>query len=133
MARTVVRSASAKGMITVVLADCNARVGADGGCRFIGSCEAECDNKNGLRFSAFLSEHELFAANTFWKAGYTWRSSWKSVHRLDYIMLPQRLFDGVVQCSVFDDVELARGVKEDHRLLFAELSFKGDCSEKSSK
>ena len=105
----------------MLLIDANARVG-EVTCGSIGGIAAEKENKNGARFRDTLSGLQLCAFNTFVDAGYTWRSNYDTVHRIDYICGPLFTFDWISNTRVLQDLELSTAGREDHRCVASTLS-----------
>ena len=73
------RSPNAK---IVVLLDANARVGSVAG-PGLGGAQPDEENSNGELFRAFLEATSLAAANTYFEAGATWCSTFRTEARID--------------------------------------------------
>ena len=85
-------------------------------------CEdPESPNDNGERLVGLLQRNGLAAYNSFFKAGYTWRSTYNTTSRIDYVCGPVRLKSQVYDCRCPESVDLAAGGVEDHKLVLAEL------------
>ena len=99
--------------------DCNGRVHGHG--HHIGTCEPEAFTDNGFRLLDHLSVCSLVATNTFFNAGYTWRSKHGKTSRIDFTLLGVENFDHLVYSSVAPDVVLSYTPTEDHRLVVSEI------------
>ena len=60
--------------MVILLIDSNGRHSGRGDDHF-GSCDAEVNNDNGERLVTLLQNPNLSAYNSFYEAGYTWRSA----------------------------------------------------------
>ena len=99
-----------------LMVDANARLGSvvDDG---VGDCERERENSNGSRLRHYLRSFGLCAVNSFFNAGWTWKSSRGPVARIDYVGLAKTLLPCVEDCYVHDQVDLTMQPWEDHRLV----------------
>eukprot|EP00973_Karenia_brevis_P049135 6815058-Karenia_brevis.AAC.1 len=77
---------------TVVLIDANGRVGSIPDMH-VGTCQPEVVNENGEMLYGTLAELEMFAENTFVDAGHTWVSGHGTKHRIDYILLSEKMHE----------------------------------------
>eukprot|EP00972_Heterocapsa_arctica_P083241 12264425-Heterocapsa_arctica.AAC.1 len=66
---------------------------------------AEQENDNGARLRYIVGQCSLAAVNTFFDAGYSWRSSHDKTHRIDYICFSDHLLTGVTWSSAISDIE----------------------------
>ena len=108
------------GHSVILLIDGNARMGSCADER-VGPYDAETENDNGERFRNMLRSTGLWATSTWFQVGYTWRSSYDTLHRIDYICLSTNLHRLTVSCEVKPMLGLARSAKEDHRCVAAAL------------
>ena len=95
------------------LIDANAKLGSVAS-EYIGGKECARENKNGSEVRMLLEKFALFAVNTFYEAGYTWKSSRGPTHRIDYVLLSRRLYHGVHCCRVMREIDLTFSKWEDH-------------------
>jgi hypothetical protein len=101
----------------VVGIDANARVGSIMS-PYIGALEVDPENDNGACLRYFLDQLELYAHNTFVKAGHTWTSGHGTTARIDYIctsVMPP------APACVLDTIELATSAREDHRVVASSI------------
>eukprot|EP00438_Fugacium_kawagutii_P015216 Skav228710 [mRNA] locus=scaffold3960:153821:158698:- [translate_table: standard] len=100
----------------VVIGDTNARIGSHIS-EAISSHAPEKESETGSMLHAFLQEHELFlpATHEEFHEGQTctWMSPSGSMHRIDFVMLPQTWKAFQIQSYVELDVDLAT-VRPDH-------------------
>ena len=91
-----------------ILADANAPINQEFS-PFTGDAGAEQLNQQGRLFGNFLTEHELFVPSTFhhFHVGHhhTWTHSNGAKYRRDYVLVPQRVFDIVVDSAVIADFD----------------------------
>ena len=106
-----------------MLTDVNARVGSIV-ISSIGCAEAASENENGSRLRHCLSTTGLFAVGSFHIAGFTWTSSFRTRHRIDYIGLPLGSDDiyRIDESIATDEIDLSTSTKEDHRCVLCRLS-----------
>ncbi|CAK0788322.1 unnamed protein product, partial [Prorocentrum cordatum] len=109
----------------VVLAglDANGRVQGHGDA--IGPCEPEPFTDNGNRLLSRLVACSLMAANTFYEAGYTWRSKHGTTARIDYTLLDIDLFSSLVESRVLPETVLSYTPTEDHRMVMSVVEVSG--------
>ena len=98
----------------ILLVDANGRLGSI--CtESVGGAEPDVESPNGEELHLFLTEWQLFAANTFWPLGQgTWQSTRDSQCRSHYVCLPLQWKNVVVSCSIETELPLARVSKVDH-------------------
>ena len=98
----------------ILLVDANGRLGSI--CtESVGGAEPDVESPNGEELHLFLTEWQLFAANTFWPLGQgTWQSTRDSQCRSDYVCLPLQWKNVVVSCSIETELPLALLSKVDH-------------------
>ena len=98
----------------ILLVDANGRLGSI--CtESVGGVEPDVESPNGEELHLFLTEWQLFAANTFWPLGQdTWQSTRDSQCRSDYFCLPLQWKSDVASCSIETELPLALVSKVDH-------------------
>ena len=104
--------------LTFLGVDANARVGSVASECF-GDLDRAIENNNGSLLRAFLSANSLFAANTFFPVGYTWRSAKGPTARIDYVCTQLAAKPALVDSCVPRNVDLSLCAKEDHRAVAA--------------
>ena len=109
----------------ILLVNANGRLGSI--CtESVGGAEPDVESPNGEELHLFLTEWELFAANTFWPLGQgTWQSTRDSQCRSDYVCLPLQWKNVVVSCSNETELPLALLLKVDHFVVQAILCVGG--------
>ena len=111
----------------VVALDANARVQSSSSFA-IGAFGGDRDSSNGTRFRVFLEASGLHAIDTQFDAGWTWKSTFGTVSKIDYVCADATWAAFAQSAEACDDVPLQFGPDEDHRPLAVFFSLPpGDC------
>ena len=104
----------------ILMIDANSRVGSvvSSG---IGAFQPELENENGSRFRAFLETCHMWAINTFVAAGQTWRSTYGTWHRLDYICLQMGTNAVLARTTTDSNIDLSTTARVDHLALVSSI------------
>ena len=87
----------------------------------VGGYEATEENYQGQLVHQFLAEEQLFMPSTFaahcgQRCMGTWRDVRGSLHRIDYVVLPEQWKVNTGKAYTIDEISLGAGMLEDHRV-----------------